>query len=327
MESARSYVDRDILVPASATRLIGCCRNGQTVIRGAGRLIDLELGACPHPGAAARPKPDVAPQRSLRSRSILHTFLPPFHPPARMDAATPCRYGYGRGGTLRGVARRNETNAAKLLPVARQALLPCRLLPSRRRRYPVLSLADRFALRMALTAARRKTCLGNRRLLATEILSCKFVVRPQTKLRKHPRRTLLGRLHRTTRGAVPPICRREFPRCLGTLLAFQAVARDGSRNRIRIPRREHRHSGTSGDPRRGDHAPGRPCRQHPQQLGKPHPDLAAALFADQGPAHRHLARGDGAGDYHRLLRLQTGRIPRGGPLHAGAAEGREYRRL
>ena len=114
---------------------------------------------------------------------------------------------------------------------------------------------------------------------------------------------------------------------MAALVAFQALARARRRDRIRVHRRRYRHAPPADAGGRGHHVAYARHGEYPQQLGQPRSDVAAALLADEGPAHRRHPQSDGAGHYHRYAGLPARRVPRGRPVHADPAQGREYRRL
>ncbi len=157
------------------------------------------------------------------------------------------------------------------------------------------------------------------------LASSSISLRPQ--FRQYPDRTARPETDRGGRKPFQRLRRGELSRRVAALVAFQALARARRRDRIRVHRRRYRHAPPADAGGRGYHVAYARHGEYPQQLGQPRSDVAAALLADEGPAHRRHPQSDGAGHYHRHAGLPARRVPRGRPVHADPAQGREYRRL
>ena len=245
--------------------------------------------------------------------------------------AAPAAMAVGRRGRRRGALcggiGGNGSYAPEFLPVARQALFPCRRAAARGVQYPGHGTQPAHDGGVASCAARGEDRLGDDGFHAAALLPGQQQRFAAPQFREHPRRTARQRADRSCRGAFQRLCPGDVPRRVAALVAFQTLARARCGDRIRVYRRRYRHAPPPDAGRRRDHVADGRHGQHPQQLGQPRPDMAAALLADEGAAYRRHPQPDGAGHHHRHAGLPPRRIPRGRPVHADPSEGREYRHL
>jgi len=234
------------------------------------------------------------------------------------------RRGDGRGA-VRPFAGRHGADAPELLSVARQALFPGRRAAARGLQHPRHGAQPRVHGGVAARTARGEDCLDDARVHAAALLPGQQQRLDASQFRQYPRGAARQAADCGRRGAFQRPRHRKLSRRVAALVAVQTLARARCGHRIRFYRRRRRYPAPSDGPGRTGNVEYARGGERPQRLGQPRADVAAALFADEGPAHRHHPQSDGPRHHHRHAGVHAGRIPRGRPVHADPFEGREHR--